>query len=145
MPALLVLLAVIVGGAAASLQSQAMGLMTARAGSLESVLITYGSGGLAIGLVMLAMRGGNISDIRGVPLWVYTAGLLGLVVVGTLGYSTAEIGLARTITLFTAASLVVGVAVDHFGWLGAEVRLIDAGRVGGIALLVVGTWLVVQR
>lgn len=145
MPALLVLLVVIVGGAAAALQSQAMGLMTARAGTLESVFVTYGSGGLAIGLAMLVMRGGSLGDLRGAPTWVFTAGLLGLVVVGGLGYATAEMGLARTITLFTAASLIVGVAVDHFGWLGATVRAIDLGRMAGIALLVAGTWLVVQK
>lgn len=144
MTTLVVIVAVIMGGAAASLQSQAMGLMTARAGTLESVFVTYASGGALIGLAALVAGGGNLGRLRGAPLWVYGAGALGLVVVGTLGYATAELGLARTITLFTAASLALGVAVDHFGWLEAPVRSVDAGRLVGLALLVVGTWLVVR-
>lgn len=144
MAIILVVLVAVAGGVAASLQSQALSIMTSRAGSLEAVLITYGGGGLAIGLAMLARRGGNLADLRGVPWWVYAGGLLGLVVVGSLGISGSEIGLARSLTVFTAALLTMGAVIDHFGWLGATTRAIGPPQLVGVLLVLAGTWLVLR-
>ena len=144
MATLIVIIVAVIGGIAGGLQTQAMSVMTARTGSLEAVFVAYGSGGLAIAVAMLAWRGGNLDELRGAPLWVYTAGLLGLVVVAAIGISAAELGLARSMVLFTAALLATGAVVDHFGWLGAPTRLIDGGRILGLAVVLLGTWLVVR-
>lgn len=71
-----------------------MGLMDKQIGTLESVFITYGGGGLLIGLIMLLSRGGNLSGWQGVPWYALSSGALGLVIVGTIGVrnSTAGIG-----------------------------------------------------
>ena len=143
MPIFVAILIAIIGGIAAALQSQAMSVMTTRAGTIESVFITYGSGGLAIGLAILFMRGGKIDDLKGAPLWVYTAGVLGLIVVGTLGLAASRIGLARTLTLFTAASLILGAVLDHFGVLGTVTQMMTVPRLVGLAMVLAGTWLVV--
>lgn len=145
MAILIVMIVAVVGGIAAGLQTQAMSVMTTRAGSLEAVFVAYGSGGLAIALAMLAVRGGNLGGLRGGPPWVYTAGLLGLVVVASIGISAAELGLARSMVLFTAAMLALGAVVDHFGWLGASTRPIDVSRIVGLSLVLIGTWLVVRN
>lgn len=144
MATLIVIIVALVGGIAAGLQTQAMSVMTTRAGSLEAVFVAYGSGGLAIALAILAVRGGDLSELRGAPGWVFTAGLLGLVVVAAIGISAAELGLARSMVLFTAAMLGIGALVDHFGWLGATTRTVDLPRVAGLALVLVGTWMVVR-
>jgi transporter family-2 protein len=145
MATLIVIIVALVGGIAAGLQTQAMSVMTTRVGSLEAVFVAYGSGGLAIALAMLAVRGGELGELRGAPWWVYTAGVLGLVVVAAIGVSAAELGLARSMVLFTAALLGIGAVVDHFGWLGAATRTIDLPRVAGLALVLVGTWMVVRN
>lgn len=144
MAILIVIIVALAGGVAAGLQSQALSVMTSRAGSVEAVFVAYASGGLAIALVLAAMRGGAIGQLRGAPWWVYTAGILGLVVVGSIGIAAAELGLARSLVLFTAAMLGIGAAIDHFGWMGAPVRAVDLSRVAGLALVLVGTWLVVR-
>ena len=46
-------------------------------------------------------------------------GIMGLVVVASLGVSVANLGLAAGLTLFTAAILVLGALIEHFGWFGA--------------------------
>ena len=143
MPIIVAVLIAVIGGIAAALQSQAKSLMTARAGTIESVFITYGSGGLAIGLAILFMRGGKISDLKGAPPWVYTSGVLGLIVVGALGLAASRIGLARTLTLFTAASLILGAVLDHFGVLGTVTQMMTVPRLVGLAMVLAGTWLVV--
>lgn len=88
MATLIVIIIALVGGVAAGLQTQAMSVMTTRAGSLEAVFVACGSGGLAIALAMLAVRGGDMRELRGAPGWVFTAGLLGLVGRGAYTWRT---------------------------------------------------------
>jgi len=80
------------GGVATALQAHFMGLMDKRLGTLESVFITYFSGGVLIGLIMLIQRGGNLSTGAAAPWYAYSSGALGLVIVGTLSYSAPRLG-----------------------------------------------------
>jgi transporter family-2 protein len=133
-----------IGGVAVTLQAQFMGLMDRGIGSLESVFITYGSGGVLIGLVMLLSRGGNLSAWKSLPWYSLTAGLLGLIIVGTIGYSTPRLGLVVTLTILVASQFIVGALLDHFGILGAVWRPLDLPRLVGIGVMLLGVWLVVR-
>ena len=134
----------VIGGVAVTLQAQFMGLMDRGIGSLESVFITYGSGGVLIGLVMLLNRGGNLSAWRSLPWYSLTAGVLGLIIVGTIGYSTPRLGLVATLTILVASQFIVGALLDHFGILGAVWRPLDLPRLVGIGVMLLGVWLVVR-
>jgi len=138
-----VIFVAVVGGLAGALQSQFLGTMEDKVGTLASTFITYGGGGLAAGLLMLAFKGGQIAGIREVPWYAFTAGLMGLIVVASLGISVSNLGLGAGLTLFTGATIVLGALIDHFGLFG-DGRPLDAGRMLGIALVVFGTWLVVR-
>ena len=133
-----------IGGISITLQAQFMGLMDRQMGTLESVFITYGGGGLLIGLVMLLNRGGNLAAWQSVPWYAFFAGALGLVIVGTIGYSTARLGLVTVLTIIVAAQFITGAFLDHFGVLGADLRPLDPTRIAGIGLLLLGTWLIVR-
>jgi bacterial/archaeal transporter family-2 protein len=43
-----------------------------------------------------------------------------------------------------AAPIAVAMIVDHFGWLGIERSPITLAKLGGIALVAVGTWLILS-
>jgi transporter family-2 protein len=138
-----VVLIAVLGGLAGSLQSQFLGLMEQRAGTLASTFVTYAGGGVAITVLMLVLQGRRLTELKELPWWAFTAGLMGLVVVASLGISVARLGLGAGLTLFTGATLVLGALVEHFGWFGGA-RALDLGRLLGIALVVTGTWLVVR-
>lgn len=140
---LLVLIAAI-GGVAVTLQGQFMGLMDRGIGTRESVFITYGSGGLLALLFMLAARGGNLAAWRAVPWYALTAGVLGLVIVGTIGYTVPRLGLALAFTIIVAAQFIIAALIDHFGWLGAAVHPLGWSQMAGIGLLIVGVWLITR-
>lgn len=142
MSTFLVILVGVVGGLAGALQSQFLGIMEDRAGTLASTFVTYGGGGLTIGLVMLAIRGQGLSDLREVPWWAMTAGLMGLAIVASLGITVSNLGLGSGLTLFTGATLVIAALVDHLG-LFAEANSLDLRRLGGVVMVIAGTWLVV--
>jgi transporter family-2 protein len=138
-----VVVVAVLGGLAGALQSQFLGVMEQRVGTLASTFVTYGGGGLAIAVLMLALQGSRLSELKTLPWWVFTAGLMGLVVVASLGVSVSRLGLGAGLTLFTGATLVLGAVLEHFGWFNVA-RPIDGPRLFGITLVIFGTWLVVR-
>ena len=94
-----------IGGAAITLQGQFMGLMDKAIGTKESVFITYAGGGILAGCVMLAARGGNLKAWHSVPWYTLGAGVVGLVIVGTIGYTVPRLGLTRAFTIIIASNI----------------------------------------
>ena len=133
-----------IGGIAVTLQAQFMGIMDRSIGTLESMFITYGTGGLVIGITMLINRGGNLAAWNTVPWFALTSGLLGLVIVGTIGYSTPRLGLVAALTVLVASQFILGALLDHFGILGAQLRPLDLTRLAGIGVMLLGVWLVIR-
>jgi transporter family-2 protein len=133
-----------IGGIAVTLQAQLMGMMDKQIGTLESIFITYGGGGLLIGLAMLLSKGGNLAAWQSVPWYALSSGALGLVIVGTIGYGTARLGLVTALTIIIASQLISGAVLDHFGVMGADLRPINFYRILGIGLLLLGTWVIIK-
>lgn len=141
---IILLLTAVIGGVAVTLQAQFMGVMDQSLGTLESVFITYGSGGLLVGLAMLAVRGGHLAAWRSLPWYVPLAGILGLIIVGSIGYVTPRLGLVATFTIFVAAQFIFGALIDHFGLLGAAIRPIGLSSLAGMVIVLVGVWLIIR-
>ena len=133
-----------VGGVAVALQSQFMGLMDKNIGTRESVFITNVSGGILAAVFMLAVRGGNLKAWQNVPWYALSSGIVGLVIVGTIGYTVPRMGLSKAFTIIVSSQFVVAALLDHFGLLGAAVRPLDLTRLAGIVFLIVGVWLIMK-
>ena len=70
--------------------------------------------------------------------------ILGLVVLSAVSYTIPRIGVAAAIVSIVAGQIVLSVVLDHFGWLGAAVRPIDAPRLLGLGVVMLGVWLTVR-
>lgn len=140
---IIILLAVICG-VAVTLQGQFMGVMDQTMGTRESVFVTYAGGGFVAALMMLAYRGGNLKAWTAVPWYMFTSGLLGLVVVGTIGITVSKIGAAKAFTLIVASQFLLAALVDHYGLFAAPVRELDLMRISGLGVMLVGVWMVVR-
>ncbi len=135
----------IVGGVAVTVQGQFMGIMDTRMGSREGMFMTYAGGGILATLVMVFGGGGHLKAWSTVPWYVLsTAGALGLLVVGATGYTAPRLGLAKSLTIMVAAQLSAALLIDHFGLFGASLRTLNLSRLGGLALMIVGVWLVLR-
>ena len=140
---LLIVIAV-VAGAAVAIQAQFMGQLDHRIGTLESMFITYGGGGFLIAIAILVQRGGNLAAWRSVPTYTLSAGILGLLIVGGIGYAAPRLGLVVTFTIMVTMQFIVSALVDHFGLLGTTVQMLNLSRVAGMGLLLVGVWLIIR-
>ena len=141
---LLVIFVAILGGVAAVIQAPLNGMMDKGMGTVESIFITYGLGGLIIALVMLLLRGGNLGAFRELPWYVIFAGLCGLVIIGAISFSVPRLGLAVAFMIIVATQFILGALFDHFGIMGAELKPLTLQKVGGIGLLLVGVWLMIR-
>lgn len=138
----LVLLALI-GGMAVTIQGQFMGQMDKSIGTFESVFITYGVGALGAGLIMVFMKGGNLgAAVSAVPLYTFAAGILGLIIVGTIGFTVPRLGVTAAFTVFLVGQFTLAAIFDHFGVLGTEIRTIGLKQLLGLSVILFGTYLV---
>ncbi|MBM3145739.1 MAG: DMT family transporter [Chloroflexi bacterium] len=133
----------VLGGVAVTLQGQFMGIMEQNLGTKGSVFITYASGGL-IAVLFALLRGANLENWRKVPWYAFSAGILGLIIVGTIGYVVPRLGVAGGFILIVASQFLLAALIDHFGWFQASLRPLDLPRLMGFGLMMLGVWLVVK-
>ncbi len=134
----------LVGGVAAALQGPLASLMGKHVGVMGSVFVIHLGGTLGAALLLLWPGAADLSAWRGVPWYALGAGVLGLVLVGAFVFCVPRLGVLATMTLIIAAQLVVGSCLDHFGLIVDVVRPFDLSRALGVAILFLGTWLVVR-
>ena len=137
-------LVAIIGGIASGIQAPLAGVMGQRVGDMTSVFFTYVGGGIVIALITLLSGGGQISAWRSLPWYVFLAGPLGLMVIGSFSYTVPRLGAASATTIFILASLACSAIIDHFGWFDVPIRTMDLPRLGGMLALIIGTWLVIR-
>ena len=141
---LLIILIGLAGGVAVGLQSPMASMLTQRLGIFESVFIVHLGGALIALLPLLFYRGGKLSQWRSVPWYVLGAGIFGLIVIAAISYMIPRLGVAASIVTVVAGQLLVGTVLDHFGLLGAAEKSLDATRIIGLVVVLVGVWLTVK-
>ena len=73
-----------------------------------------------------------------IPWWAWSGGFFGAVFIAIAIFLVPKLGAATFIALFIAGQMLASLAFDHFGWLGLDVRPVDATKLIGAALLVGG-------
>ena len=137
-------LVALAGGLAITLQAHFMGIVDMALGTKTSVTFTYASGGLAAILLALATGGLDLRGARSLPWWVFTNGLLGLGIVGAIGFVVPRMGAGRGLTLILVSQFLLAALIDHFGLMGAVERPLDAVRIAGFVLMLAGAAIVVR-
>ena len=132
------------GGIATALQGQFMGLLSVAMGPLESVFITSSGGAVIVAVAMLVAQGGNLKAWDTVPWYALTSGLMGLMIIGSIGYVVPRMGVAAGFTVMVATQFVAGAIIDHYGLFGAMVRPMDLTKALGLGLLMAGVTLLVR-
>jgi len=102
-----------------------------------------------VALLMLASVTDGLGGIRriGDAPWhvAIGGGLAGALYVGSIVWTVRALGAGGLTAVTISGQLAVAVAMDHFGWLGVERTPVTAAKVAGVALLAVGTWLVIKE
>jgi bacterial/archaeal transporter family-2 protein len=136
-----------VAGLAGSVQVAIMSRFGERIGVIEALAFaTLLTAALSFGVLLAARQSlAAYADGFGAPIWMWAAGVMGLIVILTITFATPRIGATATIGLLIAGQLAMGAVIDRFGLFGLERIPIGWARVLGIALLAIGAGLSLKR
>ena len=114
-------------------------------GSLVAALVSFGVGTMALALiVVIAREGGGVASIPDVSPIYLVGGLLGAVYVTCALIAVPVVGAGGVAAGTITGQLVASLVIDRLGAFGLEQTPITFGRVAGVALLMLGTLLVVR-
>lgn len=140
----IVILIGLIGGATIGIQSPIAGAMGQRVGGISSSFILQLSGVVWSGLFLLVRGGENIQNWSSLPWYMLGAGGLALIFYLTVYVTMPALGTTMMITLIITGQLLAGIAIDHFGLLGVEIRHLNLPRVIGGIFLLVGCYLIAK-
>jgi bacterial/archaeal transporter family-2 protein len=115
-------------------------------GGLEASVVALGVSFTSL-LVLSVVTGGigGVRNIGDAPLHVAIGGgLAGAIFVASIVWTVRALGVGGLTAVTIAGQLGLAIVIDHFGWLGVEKSPITVAKVLGVALLAVGTWLVIR-
>jgi transporter family-2 protein len=136
-----------VAGLAGSVQVAVMGRFGERIGTIEALAFaTFVTAVLSCGVLLAARQSlAGYGDGLRAPLWLWSAGIMGLVVILSITYATPRIGATATIGLLIAGQLAMGAVIDRFGLFGLEQIPMGWPRLLGIALFALGAALSLKK
>jgi bacterial/archaeal transporter family-2 protein len=136
-----------VAGLAGSVQVAVMGRFGERIGTIEALAFaTLVTAVLSCGVLLAARQSfAGYGDGLRAPLWLWSAGIMGLVVILSITYATPRIGATATIGLLIAGQLAMGAVIDRFGLFGLEQIAMGWPRLLGIVLLALGAALSLKK
>lgn len=118
------------------------------AGSINSPIlaafVSFAIGTIAL-LVYILLTGvplNNLTSVKNAPPVALLGGFLGAFFVAVMATIIPRVPVALAFSLAIAGQMLVTLLVDHFGWLGVEVRPINLPRVLGAAFITVGVVLI---
>jgi len=132
----------LLGGAAVGIQGPIAGAMGQRVGGTASSFIVHVSGAVLSGLLLLVYGGEKIRSWNTLPWYMLGAGFFGLVLYQTINITFPRLGSATMVTLIIVGQLAIGMVIDQFGWLGAQVHPVSPARLLGLGLLLAGAYLI---
>lgn len=102
---------------------------------------------LATSFIYLLKIEGLPADIfyAKIPWHLYCGGLLVAFYILSVTWVAPKFGVGNAISFILLGQLLAITLIDHFGWFGARQVSIGTARLIGIALMVLGVYLVVKR
>jgi transporter family-2 protein len=141
---LAVVLTAIAGGLIA-LQAPINAGLGRETGSLPAALVSFVIGTVALAaIVVLSGKAGGLGSTFDVSWYYLLGGLLGAVYVANALIAVSAIGAGGVAAATIAGQLAASVAIDRFGLFGLDEVPLTPERLLGVALLFVGTVLVVR-
>lgn len=135
---------VVVGGLIA-LQAPINAGLGRETGNLAAALISFIVGTLILAAIVIVIgQAGGLEGATNVRWYYLVGGLLGAAYVFTALATVSTIGAGGVAAATITGQLTASVALDRFGVLGLEETPLSPERLLGVALLLVGTLLVVR-
>lgn len=131
-------------GAAMAVQGSLNSILAKFIGLLPATLLVHLVGTLGV-ILVCRWEGGAWGKLGEAPWFAFLGGLLGVLIVYGVAASIPRLGVANATTAIIAAQITMAVAIDHFGLFGLKAIPFSWWKAAGMALLVLGTRLLLMR
>lgn len=141
----LLILAMLVGGVTVAVQPSINARLAEKTGFLQASTISFAVGTCVLLILSTLSSQGSFRRIGEADWWQLTGGFLGAFFVTMTIVAVPRIGTTAVLALTIVSQLVAGLVLDHYGLFGMRGIPLDAKRVLGVSLLLVGVFLVCKR
>ncbi len=142
---LAVVLTAVAGGLIA-LQAPINSTLGRSVGTFQASFLSFAIGTLVLATIAALAKGGlgQVAEARHLSWYYLTGGVLGAAYVTTVLVTVRALGAAGAVAATISGQLAMSIVLDHYGWLGVQRDPVDALKLLGVALLALGTYLVVR-
>ena len=139
-----VLIMAVVGGCVA-VQAPVNAGLGRSTGSFAAATISFAVGTVLLAaIVVLSGKAGGIGEVAHVDWYYLLGGVLGAAYVFSALVLVSQIGAGAVAAATVTGQLTTSVVLDRIGFLGLDREPITLARVGGVLLLLAGTYLIVR-
>lgn len=127
----------LITGSLLAFMVSANGIIGEAAGNYASSVIIHFIGLLGI-IGVLIFTKSKFKNFRGIPLWTYTAGLIGILTVLFSNISYTHLGVSLTVALGLLGQSITALLIDHNGWFNLPVNRFNKKKIVGFIIILVG-------
>ena len=108
-------------------------------GNYASSVIIHFIGLIGIILVLIFTKS-KIQNLKGIPFYMFTGGLIGILTVLFTNASFIGLGVSLTVSLSLLGQLVTSLIIDHFGYFNMPVVEFDKKKILGLVIIIAGIY-----
>jgi transporter family-2 protein len=138
----LAMLVTIIAGVAVAFQATFNNILSKYIGVWTANSIVHGTGFFVAVAVTLVLGKNQIMAIGGAPWYSLLGGTLGVGIIASVIFAIGKLNIGLTFTLLMVSQIITAALIDHYGWLGGPVILLDYKKMLGICFLVLGAILI---
>lgn len=113
------------------------GGLSGNTGTYLSTLIIHIAGFITV-IIILAIKRYKIKLVKGTPLYMYSAGIIGFFTVLCNNLTFKPLGVAITLALGLFGQAISSIIIDNFGFFGVPVDKFNKKKILGIAVMIIG-------
>ncbi|MNM77497.1 MULTISPECIES: DMT family transporter [Clostridium] len=116
------------------------GKLSSSLGNYTAIIIIHLTGLIAM-IIWVIVKKQKISFDKNIPLYIYSAGLIGIFTVLFTNMSFNYLGASLTLSLGLLGQSVASILIDHYGFLGAEVVKFNKQKLIGLIAISLGIFI----
>jgi len=113
------------------------GTLSKNTGNYSSIVIIHLTGLICISCILLIKKR-KLKLYNNIPIYLYSAGAIGVFTVLLNNLSFNYIGASLTLALGLLGQSITSIVIDHYGLLGAEVYKFKKQKLIGLTIITLG-------
>ena len=109
------------------------------AGNYASSVIIHFIGLIGIIFVLIFTKS-KIKNLKGIPFYMFSGGLIGVLTVLFTNASSGVLGVSLTVSLTLLGQLVTSLVIDNFGYFNMPVVKFDKRKILGLVIIITGIY-----